>query len=153
MPTLDWLNRDAAFRSADQVPYRLLQAVSTHGSGDDIGNLLVQGDNLKALLPLYRAQVKCIFIDPPYNSKSAFEHNDDNLEHSEAHHFKVLADEVFRRGFVIADIAWKRRDGAPNDREIGPVYDHVLVYSRSIGDGLVRVRVRVPARMPAPVYS
>ena len=40
-------------------------------------NLLIQGDNLealKALLPFYRGQVKCIFIDPPYNTKSAFEH-------------------------------------------------------------------------------
>ena len=46
-------------------------------------NLLIQGDNLealKALLPFYRGQVKCIFIDPPYNTKSAFEHYDDNLE-------------------------------------------------------------------------
>lgn len=83
MPTLNWLNRDAAFRTAEQVPCRLLQAVSQHGS-EDAGNLLVQGDNLealKALLPLYRAQVKCIFIDQPYNTKSAFEHYDDNLEH------------------------------------------------------------------------
>ena len=65
MPTLDWLNRDAAFRTAAQVPHRLLQAVSTHGNGDT-HNLLVQGDNLQALkapLPLYRAQVKCIFMD------------------------------------------------------------------------------------------
>lgn len=85
MPTLDWLNRDAAFCTAANVPHRLLQAVSTHGDGD-ARNLLVQGDNLKALkalLPLYRAQVKCIFIDPPYNTKSAFEHYDDNLEHSQ----------------------------------------------------------------------
>ena len=46
-------------------------------------NLLIQGDNLealKALLPFYRGQVKCIVIDPPYNTKSAFEHDDDNLE-------------------------------------------------------------------------
>ncbi|MDB5891610.1 MAG: site-specific DNA-methyltransferase, partial [Polaromonas sp.] len=49
-------------------------------------NWLIQGDNLealKALLPFYRAQVKCIFIDPPYNTKSAFEHYDDNLEHAQ----------------------------------------------------------------------
>lgn len=49
-------------------------------------NLLIQGDNLealKALLPFYRGQVKCIFIDPPYNTKSAFEHYDDNLEHAQ----------------------------------------------------------------------
>jgi adenine-specific DNA-methyltransferase len=50
------------------------------------GNLLVQGDNLdalKALLPFHRGRVKCIFIDPPYNTRSAFEHDDDNLEHSQ----------------------------------------------------------------------
>jgi adenine-specific DNA-methyltransferase len=147
MPTLDWLNRDAAFRTADQVPYRLLQAVSTHGSGD-ARNLLVQGDNLqalKALLPLYRAQVKCIFIDPPYNTKSAFEHYDDNLEHSqwlsmmlprlqllreflrpdgsiwvtiddnEGHYLKVLMDEVFGRGNFVANAVWQKKYTVAND--------------------------------------
>jgi adenine-specific DNA-methyltransferase len=141
MPTLDWLNRDAAFRTAAAVPHRLLQAVSTHGDGD-ARNLLVQGDNLealKALLPLYRGQVKCIFIDPPYNTKSAFEHYDDNLEHSqwlsmmlprlqllreflrddgsiwvtiddnEGHYLKVLMDEVFGRPNFLCGIAWEKR--------------------------------------------
>jgi hypothetical protein len=80
MPTLDWLNREAAFRSAAQVPTRVLRP---HTAAPCVGdaaavqhNLLVQGDNLqalKALLPFYRGQVKCIFIDPPYNTKSAFE--------------------------------------------------------------------------------
>jgi adenine-specific DNA-methyltransferase len=93
-------------------------------------NLLIQGDNLealKALLPLYRGQVKCIFIDPPYNTGKAFEHYDDNLEHAtwlslifprlsllrellredgficvhiddaESHYLKILLDEVFAR--------------------------------------------------------
>jgi adenine-specific DNA-methyltransferase len=49
-------------------------------------NLLIQGDNLlalKALLPFYRGRVKCIYIDPPYNTQSAFEHYDDKLEHSQ----------------------------------------------------------------------
>jgi adenine-specific DNA-methyltransferase len=99
MPTLDWLNRTAAFTTAARVPYRLLEQVSVHtataatpsplwGEGRGEGphdNLLIQGDNLealKALLPFYRGQVKCIFIDPPYNTKSAFEHYDDNLEHA-----------------------------------------------------------------------
>jgi adenine-specific DNA-methyltransferase len=48
-------------------------------------NLLIQGDNLdalKALLPYYAGRVRCIAIDPPYNTQSAFEHYDDNLEHS-----------------------------------------------------------------------
>ncbi|MCB1996584.1 MAG: site-specific DNA-methyltransferase, partial [Rhodoferax sp.] len=89
MPTLDWLDRDAAFRTAAQVPTRVLRPhAAGHHFGDAAtsGNLLVQGDNLealKALLPFYRGQVKCIFIDPPYNTKSAFEHYDDNLEHSQ----------------------------------------------------------------------
>jgi adenine-specific DNA-methyltransferase len=48
--------------------------------------MLIQGDNLdalKALLPYYAGKVKCIFIDPPYNTRSAFEHYDDNLEHTQ----------------------------------------------------------------------
>ena len=48
--------------------------------------MLIQGDNLdalKALLPYYAGRVKCIYIDPPYNTRSAFEHYDDNLEHAE----------------------------------------------------------------------
>jgi|JI10StandDraft_1071094.scaffolds.fasta_scaffold256916_2 adenine-specific DNA-methyltransferase len=64
MPTLDWLNRADAFTTAPQVPYRLLDTVSQHGTGT-ADNLLIQGDNLealKALLPFYRGQVKCIFI-------------------------------------------------------------------------------------------
>ena len=89
MPTLDWLNREAAFQTAAQVPTRILRPhAAGHVMGDPAGagNLLIQGDNLealKALLPFYRGQVKCIFIDPPYNTKSAFEHYDDNLEHSQ----------------------------------------------------------------------
>lgn len=49
-------------------------------------NLIIQGDNLqalKALLPLYGGKVKCILIDPPYNTQSAFEHYDDKLEHAQ----------------------------------------------------------------------
>lgn len=142
MPTLDWFDREAAFRAAQQVPTRVLRphtAGHTFGSGD--GNLLVQGDNLealKALLPFYRGRVKCIFIDPPYNTKSAFEHYDDNLEHSkwlsmmlprlqllreflredgsiwvtiddhEGHYLKVLMDEVFGRGNFVSNVVWEK---------------------------------------------
>ncbi len=145
MPTLDWLNREAAFQTAATVPTRVLRphaAGSSFGDADSApGNLLVQGDNLealKALLPFYRGQVKCIFIDPPYNTKSAFEHYDDNLEHSqwlsmmlprlqllreflredgsiwvtiddnEGHYLKVLMDEVFGRGNFIANVVWQK---------------------------------------------
>jgi len=87
MPLLDWLNKDQAVKQVNQVPYRLLQPVPELSFGDPNNeNMLIQGDNLdalKALLPLYAGKVKCIYIDPPYNTKSAFEHYDDNLEHSQ----------------------------------------------------------------------
>ena len=86
MPILHWLTRDEDIRAATRVPYRLLEEVSDLSAGDtDADNILIQGDNLdalKALLPFYAGQVKCIYIDPPYNTRSAFEHYDDNLEHS-----------------------------------------------------------------------
>ena len=163
MPTLDWLNRADAFTTSNKVPYRLLEQVSVHGdvqlprpSGERVGvrgdpihdNLLIQGDNLealKALLPFYRGQVKCIFIDPPYNTKSAFEHYDDNLEHAqwlsmmlprlqllrellredgsiwvtiddnEGHYLKVLMDEVFGRGNFVANVVWQKKYAVAND--------------------------------------
>ncbi|WP_426050354.1 site-specific DNA-methyltransferase [Brevundimonas sp. SL161] len=87
MPTLSWLTRDQDLKAASRAPYRLLQEVPELGHGDlDTGNMLIQGDNLealKSLLPFYAGQVKCIYIDPPYNTRSAVsEHYDDNLEHS-----------------------------------------------------------------------
>ena len=86
MPTLDWLNQQDAKCVAQKVPYRLLETVPELCLGDlNTENMLIQGDNLqalKALLPMYAGKVKCIYIDPPYNTRSAFEHYDDNLEHS-----------------------------------------------------------------------
>ena len=87
MPILQWLDRDKHVKAAEAVPYRLLEADDAHSAGDaETPNMLIQGDNLealKALLPYYAGRVKCIFIDPPYNTRSAFEHYDDNLEHSQ----------------------------------------------------------------------
>lgn len=161
MPFLDWINKNQAKDASRDVPYHLLKQEAIYGDGQD--NLLIQGDNLlalKALIPLYAGQVKCIFIDPPYNTQSAFEHYDDKLEHSqwlsmmyprlvllrdlladdgslwvtlddnEAHYFRVLGDEVFGRGNFIIDVAWRKRDGPPNDRKIGLVHDHILVWSK-----------------------
>ena len=86
MPILHWLTRDEDIRAATRVPYRLLEEASDLSSGDtDADNMLIQGDNLdalKALLPFYAGQVKCIYIDPPFNTGQALQHYDDNLEHS-----------------------------------------------------------------------
>ena len=75
MPTLNWIGKDAVVRHHREVPFRLLEPVPAlscvpdQDSGNS--NLIVQGDNLhalKALLPRYAGQVKCIYIDPPYNT-------------------------------------------------------------------------------------
>ena len=72
MPTLNWIGKDAFINHHREVPFRLLKCRADLSVGDpDSGNLLVQGDNLealKALLPYYAGQVKCIYIDPPYNT-------------------------------------------------------------------------------------
>jgi adenine-specific DNA-methyltransferase len=86
MPTLDWLTRDEDLKRVGRVPYRLLEADPRLSAGDhNTSNMLIQGDNLdalKSLLPYYRGQVKCIYIDPPFNTGEAFPNYDDNLEHS-----------------------------------------------------------------------
>jgi adenine-specific DNA-methyltransferase len=149
MPTLQWLTRDEDVRAAEKVPYRLLEEDPSLGYGDrDTGNMLIQGDNLealKSLLPFYAGQVKCIYIDPPYNTGSAFEHYDDNLEHSqwlammwprlellrellaedgsiwvniedrEGHYLKVILDEVFGRRNFVQGIVWSRKVSPAND--------------------------------------
>ncbi len=104
------------------------------------GNMLIHGDNLLALKALeqdYAGQVKCIYIDPPYNTGNAFEHYDDGVEHSlwlslmherlvilrnllsddgsiwitlddnEAHYFKVMCDEIFNRHNFVATTIWQ----------------------------------------------
>ncbi len=142
MPILNWLTRDSDIGAAKRVPYRLLEETAELSAGDPgAGNMLIQGDNLealKALLPFYAGQVKCIYIDPPYNTRSAFEHYDDNLEHTqwlammwprlellrdlltedgsiwvsiddnEGHYLKVIMDEVFGRSNFIDTVIWRK---------------------------------------------
>jgi site-specific DNA-methyltransferase (adenine-specific)/adenine-specific DNA-methyltransferase len=72
MPTLNWIGKEAVVNHHQHVPFHLLKDVPELACGDPgSGNLIVQGDNLvalKALLPYYAGQVKCIYIDPPYNT-------------------------------------------------------------------------------------
>lgn len=71
MPTLDWIGKKAVLNHHNEVPFHLLRCDPELSVGEASGNLLVQGDNLlalKALLPYYAGQVKCIYIDPPYNT-------------------------------------------------------------------------------------
>jgi adenine specific DNA methylase Mod len=73
MPSLNWIGKDAVIRHHKEVPFRLLEADAECSClvEENSGNLIVQGDNLhalKGLLPRYAGQVKCIYIDPPYNT-------------------------------------------------------------------------------------
>lgn len=72
MPSLNWIGKEAVVNHHLEVPFRLLQDVPELACGDPgSGNLIVEGDNLvalKALLPYYAGKVKCIYIDPPYNT-------------------------------------------------------------------------------------
>lgn len=149
MPLLNWVNRNQAEQTAESVPYHLLKFEQAYGDEANArDNLIIQGDNLqalKALLPLYGGQVKCIFIDPPYNTQSAFEHYDDKLEHAqwlsmmyprlqllkdllaedgsiwitlddnESHYLKVLCDEIFGRRNFLANIVWQKTLTRRND--------------------------------------
>ena len=81
MPTLDWIGKKAVINHDKQVPFHLLTEVPELSYGDkDSGNMLIQGDNLialKSLLPYYAGKVKCIYIDPPYNTgKEGWTYND-----------------------------------------------------------------------------
>lgn len=87
MPTLDWIGKKAVVEHHKQVPFHLLKNNEELSVGDlGSGNLLVQGDNLlalKALLPHYGGQVKCIYIDPPYNTGNEFWVYNDNVNSPE----------------------------------------------------------------------
>ena len=86
MPTLQWINRGEAVGAATRAPYRLLEYDPALSLGDaDNENMLIQGDNLetlKALLPYYAGRIRCVYVDPPFNTGQAFDNYDDNLEHS-----------------------------------------------------------------------
>lgn len=137
---LTWYGKDEPIR----IEPRLLienTELSNIGADSDTENMLIHGDNLLALKALekdYAGQVKCIYIDPPFNTGQAFEHYDDNLEHSiwlnlmnerfkylyrlleangmfwihlddvEVHYCKVLLDEIFTRRNFVSHITYER---------------------------------------------
>lgn len=71
MPTLNWIGKDKVVTHHNDVPYRVLDRKYTFGDSPDSGSKIIHGDNLealKALLPEYEGKIKCIYIDPPYNT-------------------------------------------------------------------------------------
>lgn len=149
---LTWIGKEERPRLEPRIlledATRSHHATQRFGDSDQFDNRLIFGDNLLALKALeqeFAGRVKCIFIDPPYNTGSAFTHYDDGLEHSiwlammrdrlellrnllsddgslwvtldenEAHYFKVMADEVFGRSNFVQTVVWQRKASPAND--------------------------------------
>ena len=128
-------------------------------------NLLIHADNLLALKALeqkYTGKIRCIYIDPPFNTHQAFEQYDDGLEHSmwlsmlrnrveilsslltedgsiwihlddnEMHYFKVMMDEIMGRKNFVSSIVWQKVFAKKNKALISSSHDTILVYAKNI---------------------
>ena len=143
---LTWVGKENRPRLEPRIliedPAKSYHAAARVSDADIFDNVLIHGDNLLALKALeadYTGKVKCVFIDPPYNTGSAFTHYDDGLEHSiwlglmrdrleiirrlmsedgslwitiddnEAHYLKVLCDEIFGRANFVSNVIWQKK--------------------------------------------
>ena len=137
---LTWFGKDEPMHIEPRLLIENVELSNTVAD-PDTENILIHGDNLlalKALEPMYAGQIKCIYIDPPFNTGQAFEHYDDNLEHSiwlnlmyerfkllyrllesngmfwihlddvEVHYCKVVLDEIFSRHNFVSHITYER---------------------------------------------
>jgi len=165
---LTWIGKDKRPKLEPRIlledPEKSYHAKHRVTENDIFDNRLIFGDNLLALKALeqeFTGKVKCVFIDPPYNTGSAFTHYDDGLEHSiwlglmrdrleiirrllsedgslwitiddnECHYLKVLCDEVFGRANFVANVIWQKRTSPDIRATIGAGHDHVLVYAQT----------------------
>jgi adenine-specific DNA-methyltransferase len=149
---LTWIGKDVRPKLEPRIlledPSKSYHAKHRVGESDIFDNRLIFGDNLLALKALeqeFTGKVKCVFIDPPYNTGSAFTHYDDGVEHSiwlslirdrleiirrlladdgslwitiddnEAHYLKVLCDEIFGRANFVTNAIWQKKYSPQND--------------------------------------
>ncbi|MEC4685427.1 MAG: site-specific DNA-methyltransferase [Nitrospirota bacterium] len=141
-------------------------AAQRHSENDIFDNRLIFGDNLLALKALeqeFAGNVKCIYVDPPYNTGSAFEHYDDGVEHSlwltlmrdrlellhrllsmdgslwlqlddnEVHYCKIVLDEIFGRVNFVSSVIWQKVFARKNKALISSSHDTILVYAKEFG--------------------
>jgi adenine-specific DNA-methyltransferase len=151
---LTWIGKDERPKLEPRIlledPSLSYHAKARRSERDQFDNRLIFGDNLLALKALeaeFAGKVQCVFIDPPYNTGSAFEHYDDGLEHSlwlslvrdrlellwrlladsgtiwitiddnEAHYLKVVCDELFGRSNFIGNAVWEKSDSPRMDAQ------------------------------------
>lgn len=158
---LTWVGKDERVRLEPRV---LVEDISKSYGDANSENMLIFGDNLLALKALeqdFSGQIKCIYIDPPYNIGAAFTHYDDNMEHSlwlslmrdrlqllwsflradgsiwisidddEMPYLRVLLDELFGRDKFIATNVWQKRYSRENREAIGDVHEYIIVYAKN----------------------
>ena len=167
---LTWIGKENRPRLEPRIlledPEKSYHAKQRVTENDIFDNRLIFGDNLLALKALeqeFTGKIKCVFIDPPYNTGSAFEHYDDGVEHSvwlslmrdrlelihrllsndgslwitiddnEAHYLKILCDQVFGRPNYVASMVWEKDSGRKNDTDISSSHDYVLLYAKDRG--------------------
>ena len=177
---LTWIGKDARPKLEPRIlledPRKSYHAKNRVSESDLFDNRLIFGDNLLALKALeqeFAGKVKCVFIDPPYNTGSAFEHYEDGIEHSiwlglirdrleiikrllssdgslwiaiddnEAHYLKVLCDEIFGRSAFVSSMVWENFYGRSNAAAISPAHNYVLLYS-PLGQDWKKVRNLLP---------
>lgn len=164
---LTWIGKNNPEYDIANIEPRILEErpeLSNCTNDPNTENMIIHGDNLlalKALLPEYEGMVKCVFIDPPYNTGSAFAHYDDSVEHStwlslmrprlellrlllsddgsiwitiddnESHYLKVVCDEVFGRQNYITSIAWEKDKGRRSDATFSISHDYILIYAKN----------------------
>jgi len=165
---LTWIGKEERPRLEPRIlledPELSYHAPHRVAEGDIFDNRLIFGDNLLALKALeqeFSGKVKCVFIDPPYNTGSAFTHYDDGVEHSiwlslmrdrleiirrllsedgslwitiddnECHYLKVLCDEVFGRGSYVTSVVWEKDKGRRSDTVLSASHDYILIYTRN----------------------
>ncbi len=105
MPTLQWIGKDKVVTHHNDVPYRVLDRKYTFGDTPNSGNMIIHGDNLealKALLPEYQDKIKCIYIDPPYNTGNEGWVYNDNV--NDPHIQKWLKDIFHEKGITTDDL-------------------------------------------------
>ena len=187
---LTWIGKDERPKLEPRIliedPELSYHADKRYGENDHFDNILIQGDNLLALKALeqeYAGKVKCIYIDPPYNTGNAFEHYDDGLEHSiwlslmrdrleilyallhdsgslwiniddnESHYLKVLCDEIFGRNNFVANIVWQKRTQPDMRATLGAGHDHILVYAKKYSDFKNTIKLLPPSQEQMSRYK
>jgi adenine-specific DNA-methyltransferase len=177
---LTWIGKENQPRLEPRIliedPAKSCHAPFRVSDQDLFDNRLIFGDNLLALKALeweFAGKVKCIYIDPPYNTGSAFTHYEDGVEHSlwlslmrdrlevlrrllaedgsiwisiddaEMPYLRVLMDEVFGRPCFIASNVWQKRYSRENREAIGDVHEYVIVYALD-PETFKKTRNRIP---------